>query len=346
MSEEQGIRYRIIEDDDENTLFKPLQNATFPPVQTFSPVPTFKIPEPNTKNVLSQDLQQRHEMQQDPGTEFINKIKTYISKYDPGLVILTPCYNSTVYVSYMESLIQTFAMCREIGLRMKVHFCKNDSLVSRAINNLIAKAMSDPKTTHMLFIDADITWDPIDIMKLLLSEKGIVGGIYPIKRYDWSKLLSDPTNPYNSNLVQTLMIKKNNSQMKDIMTDEEFLRTNMVKYNVNYESNVLNVSNNLAKVRHLATGFMMIKREVIETMFRGFPDTKYVDDVGFLEKHENDFAYALFDCGVEEGHYFSEDWMFCHRWTKMGGGVYIDVTINLDHTGIETFKGSYISSVI
>jgi len=314
---EQGIRYQIFEQNDDEVVFKPIQNIELPTQQPIRPI----------------------ESRVDD-TDIVVRIKDYIAKHNPGLVILTPCYNSTVFVSYMESLIQTFAMCKEFGLRMKVHFCKNDSLVSRARNNLVAKAMTDKNMTHMLFIDADITWDPIDIVKLILADKGVVGGIYPIKNYNWGNFSEDP------DFVRKIMAKKQNSQLNNMMSDLHFLKTNMVKYNVNYESSVLNVTNNLAKVRHLATGFMMIKRAVIESMMRGFPDTKYTDDVGFLTGDENNFAYALFDCGVEEGHYFSEDWLFCHRWTKMGGGVYIDVTINLDHTGIETFKGSYISSIM
>ena len=61
---------------------------------------------------------------------------------------------------------------------------------------------------------------------------------------------------------------------------------------------------------------------------------------------ENKYAYALFDCGVEEGHYFSEDWLFCSRWTKLGGKVYVDVTINLTHTGVQDFKGSFVSTLV
>ena len=91
---------------------------------------------------------------------------------------------------------------------------------------------------------------------------------------------------------------------------------------------------------------MMIRRDVIENLSTAFPSTKYTDDVSFLKPEENQFAYALFDCGVEDDHYYSEDWMFCHRWTKLGGSVYIDVTINLMHTGIEDYRGSLISSLL
>ena len=121
---------------------------------------------------------------------------------------------------------------------------------------------------------------------------------------------------------------------------------NLLKYNINFVSNVLEIEQNVAIVKHLATGFMLIKREVIEKMAQTFPSTKYTDDVGFLQSHEIKYAYALFDCGVEEGHYFSEDWLFCKRWSKMGGNIYIDVSINLTHTGIEDYRGSFISSII
>ena len=91
---------------------------------------------------------------------------------------------------------------------------------------------------------------------------------------------------------------------------------------------------------------MMIQRSVLENMMKAFPSTKYVDDVHFLRDEENKYAYALFDCGVEDGHYYSEDWLFCHRWQKMGGDIFIDVSVNLNHTGVEDYKGSYIASIV
>jgi hypothetical protein len=264
----------------------------------------------------------------------------YINKSKPHLIILTPCYNSSMYVTYTESLLQTMFMCKDLGINATVHFCRNDSLVSRARNNLIAKAMSIPTATHFLFIDADITWSPFDILKLLVADKHIVGGIYPIKNYEFDKLAANP------NAVNDIFARKNKSQLKDTFSNKEYLQTNMVRYNINYVSNMLEIENNLTKVKHLATGFMLIKRSVIEVMSKAFPQTKYVDDVNFLSGKENDFAYALFDCGVEDNHYLSEDWMFCRRWQKMGGSVYADITINLDHTGVETYKGSFISSLM
>ena len=271
---------------------------------------------------------------------FEQRIREYVAANKVKLCILTPCYGGNVFVNYMQCLIATRDLFREYGIPIKIDFCKNDSLVSRARNNLVARAMSDIDVTHILFIDADITWAPVDILKLILADKSLVGGVYPLKSYYWEKLTA------TENVVQTLIEKKNNSQFKDRISDQDMIQHNLLRYNINYIDKELAIVKNLAKVKHLATGFMMFKRKVIEQMSKAFPATKYVDDVGFLSGSQNDYAYALFDCGVEEGHYFSEDWLFCHRWTKMGGSIWIDVTINLMHTGIEDFKGCYIASII
>lgn len=273
--------------------------------------------------------------------DILTRIQTYAKTNPFGLVILTPCYGGQCYVNYVSSLLNTMTLFTKLGLKLRVEFCKNDSLVSRARNNLIAKAMHDKDTTHMLFIDADITWNPVDIIKLVLTDKNIVGGVYPIKNYEWSKLI-DPGN----NVVEKWIEKKNNSELSAAVSDKDIIQHRLMRYNLNYLGNTIEIVNNLTKVRHLATGFMMIRRDTIEKMSRAFPSTKYTDDVGFLQGDENEHAFALFDCGVEDEHYCSEDWLFCSRWSKMGGETWIDVTINLNHCGVEDYKGSYLASLI
>jgi hypothetical protein len=268
-----------------------------------------------------------------------DKIKKYVQEKSPCVYILTPCFASLCYVNYVSCLMNTISLFRAHGIELFVEFCRNDSLVSRARNNLVARAMSNPKMTHMIFIDNDITWDPLDILKLVVSEKPIIGGIYPLKNYNWNKLTG-------TNAVSEMIEKKKASQFSSLIDDESMIQYNLLKYNVNYLSTTLNIEKNMTKVKHIATGFMMIQRNVIEKMSASFPSTKYVDDVHFLKDHENEFAYALFDCGVEEGHYFSEDWLFCHRWTKMGGSIWADISINLTHTGIEDYRGCYLATII
>jgi hypothetical protein len=274
------------------------------------------------------------------------KINAYIQLNNPTVYLLTPCFASLCYVNYVHCLMQTVELFRKFNIKLVVEFCRNDSLVTRARNNLIARAMNDPNMTHVIFIDNDISWDPVDILKLMVADKQLIGGIYPLKNYNWNELIKDKHNPYNTNVVQSMLAKKNQSQFKQVISDENMIQHNLLKYNVNYLTNTLNIDQNLTKLKHIATGFMMIQRNVIEKMFLAFPSTKYADDVNFLRPDENKYAYALFDCGVEDGHYYSEDWLFCHRWTKMGGTIWADVSINLTHTGIEDYRGCYLASLI
>jgi hypothetical protein len=218
---------------------------------------------------------------------FDQKVRDYIQKNKPRLYILTPCYGSMCYVNYVSCLMNTMNVFKSLNIDVHVEFCKNDSLVSRARNNLIARAMFDLKMTHVLFIDSDISWEPVSILKLLISEKQLVGGVYPLKHYNWDRLIKDPLNPYRSDIIPSWIKSKNESQLKDIIDDETIIQNKLLSYNINYLDNYLQIDDNLAKVKHTATGFMMIQRSVLENMMKAFPSTKYVDDVHFLREEEN-----------------------------------------------------------
>lgn len=254
-----------------------------------------------------------------------------------SVCILTPCYGSMTNINFTSCLMNTLSLLNQCKIPNKVIFCKNDSLITRARNNLIAKAMADKEMTHMLFIDSDITWAPKDVISLLFSDKSVIGGIYPLKKYRWD-LLND------EKLKKIIELKKDIPFLSGI-SDEYMIRSVLVDYNVNYLQNTIEVKDNLIEVRHIPTGFMMIQRQTIEKMMEQYPLLKYMDDVGYLHENENDYAYALFNSVVCEGHFLSEDWYFCKQWTDMGGAIHVDVSINLNHSGIEEYLGSYAASL-
>jgi len=337
-----NIKYEVV--DDSTFKFKSSSSVLPkpPPSNAYTPPPLPTSQPPSNSNT-SQSSGKPLDLQM---FNFEDKIREYVRITRPRLYILTPCYGGMCHLNYVTCLINTMNTLKSIGIEVMVEFCKNDSLVSRARNNLVAKAMNDPKMTHIIFIDSDITWEPTAILKLLISDKNLIGGVYPLNHYSWDRLIKDPMNPYNTNVVQSWINSKDKSQLKDVINNEDLIKHKLLSYNINFLDNILNINENLAKVRHTATGFMMIKRYTIESMIKAFPSTKYTDDVRFLKQEENRFAYALFDCGVEDDHYYSEDWLFCHRWQKMGGDVFIDVSINLAHTGMEDYNGSFITSII
>lgn len=274
------------------------------------------------------------------------QLKTYLETHpDTFIMILTPCYNGELTSNYCASMIELTQYLTLMHLRFTVQFV-SDSLVTRSRNNLIARSMGYPDSvTHMLFIDADITFRYHDIVKLLVTNKDVIGGIYPLKKYNWSHLKQTE----DENKIRDLLELKKQNTIFDNMSDEEFIQKRMVRYNLNFLGEKLLVEDSMTEVYHIPTGFMMIKRNVIEKMAKEYPETKYDDNMHYLNtEEERNWSYALFDCAISKTNntYLSEDWLFCERWRKIGGQVFAHVGIDLDHTGTETFKGSFLTSLV
>jgi hypothetical protein len=57
----------------------------------------------------------------------------------------------------------------------------NESLISRARNTLTAKFLNNKDSTHLMFIDADIGWEPWHLLVMLNRDVDVIGGLYPMK---------------------------------------------------------------------------------------------------------------------------------------------------------------------
>ena len=112
-----------------------------------------------------------------------------------------------------------------------------------------------------------------------------------------------------------------------------------IRYVINTVPNPI-VNGDLVEVSTLGTGFMCIKRQVIEKMIAAHPELKYRDNIGIGPQYEP-LMYGLFDTMIDpDGNYLSEDWTFCYLWRLMGGKVFADTGIKLDHTGYHKYEGN------
>ena len=92
------------------------------------------------------------------------------------------------------------------------------------------------------------------------------------------------------------------------------------------------------EVLDIGTGFLMIKRHVLEKMFTRYYDLKYINNINLDDRFEP-YMYALFDTWLlHTGEYLSEDYAFCKRWRDMGGKVYAHNDVKLGHSGYHTFS--------
>ena len=171
----------------------------------------------------------------------------------------------------------------------------NESLVTRARNNLCAKMMTNEQATHFMFIDADIRFEAEAIFGMIAADKDVIGGLYPKKSLP-------------------------------------------IDYVINLKPGG-RIEGPLFQVDTMGTGFLLFKKHVYEKLIQAHPETKYVDDIGLGKQYEP-YMYAIFDTIIDEkGHYLSEDWTFCRRWQALGGDIWGDSRVLLNHSGHYEFKG-------
>jgi hypothetical protein len=92
-----------------------------------------------------------------------------------------PCYGGQITEPCFTSFLRFILMASKMGLQWSLDTMVNESLVTRARNNLMAKMMTNTTATHFMFIDADIRFQPESIFQMIAADKDVIGGLYPKK---------------------------------------------------------------------------------------------------------------------------------------------------------------------
>jgi hypothetical protein len=219
----------------------------------------------------------------------------------------TPCYGGVLTDQFFLSMFRATQVLMQNGINFRITTLRNESLITRARNILTAMFLDSP-CTHLMFIDADIEFQPQDIIRALAYDKDIIAGAYPKKALP---------------IQYAINFKFKNPETKQVR-----------------------VENGAVEVLDASTGFFMIKRRTIEKMIEAHPELHYRNDSN-IDPKLNKYCYALFDTILDpdDNRYLSEDYTFCRRWQKLGGEIWIDLNTKLNHVGSYTFEGD-ISQLI
>lgn len=234
----------------------------------------------------------------------------------PHLVVATPCFGGSVSHLYMISVMKLFRLCQEQAIGAELDLLAGDALVNRARNSMATRFMASA-ATHLLFIDADIGFEPEAVMRLLAFDADLSGGVYPAKMIDWDRVRHFTGAP-------------------------DDLPKAALRYAAALHTDAgVTVRDDFARARFLATGFMMIKRRVFDVLEHAYPELKFRR----LHTHPDPQAdhphrYAFFDCMIDkDGYHLPEDYSFCERWTRTGGEIWVDLNSQLTHIGHHHYIG-------
>ena len=215
-----------------------------------------------------------------------------------------PAYDFKVSLKLAVSLARLAQAAPQHGIDIQIGSVCGCSVVSRA-RNLLAKDFLESNCTDLIFIDSDINFEPEDVLRLMAwtsePKKGIVAGVPRVR-------------------------------------GEERVYITLLDYDENNELTMNGMG--LVRAKRVATAFMMVRRDVFETLVEAHPEWTYHD------KKTDRMLPALFDFKLTEEGYMGEDFLFCDRTREVGFEVWVDPTIKLGHMGVQEYLGDFGNDVL
>ena len=98
-----------------------------------------------------------------------------------NVMVCTPCYGGKMDQATVSGMIGTAVTALSSGIKLDFRFLSNDSLITRARNNLVAQFLASDEHTHLFFLDADIQFNPNSLLRLCVSDRMVSVGAYPTK---------------------------------------------------------------------------------------------------------------------------------------------------------------------
>jgi coenzyme F420-reducing hydrogenase alpha subunit len=241
----------------------------------------------------------------------------------PKIFIATPMFGGSANYMYMISLINLLTKLGQNGIHSMFEIAANESLITKA-RNILVEGFLKSDATHMLFLDADLGFDPDDVLKMIQANKDLIGGQYAKKKINWDVVkrvvagVPDiPPHAINAVIAE--------STFRPIGDQISFRLDEPVE------------------VESIATGMMLIRREVFEKMAKELPEIEIISGgsetmdpktmTRITDPHRK--AHAYFDVSIDPvtKAYTSEDFTFCKRWRKIGGQVFLAPWTRTVHVG-------------
>jgi len=218
------------------------------------------------------------------------------------LMIAIPCYDGKVNIRTAFAIAELVPKLDKMGVRLNLVHMSGCSIITKARNKLVRNFM-ESDCTDFLFVDSDvvINTDAVTRILALATDKDVVAGSYPRRSKDAKFFL-------------------------DFYLDDD----GQLEFD----------EHGLMRVESVSTGFMLIRRHVIEHMIEKHPEWQYKGD------GDGEIEHALFDFMILDGQYIGEDYAFCLRARTDGFKIYLDPMISLPHIGSEEFTRDFEKDVL
>jgi hypothetical protein len=228
------------------------------------------------------------------------------------VLIATPVHGGQVTTHYAESLARLMVEAAKEGVKVR-HAFVDSALVGWARNAFATAVLERPAITHMLFVDADIGFQPSAVWRMLAFDKPFVGCLYPARSLG-------PDRKQHFVVADRLMRSPDGALMQD--------------------------GGGFARTERLGMGLTLLRRDVLEALSQAHPELWAPADRGYKAMGAGERVFQPFNAYTSEtGLDMSEDMSFCRRWCDLGGEIWACLDEPLTHVGQMAFSGAFAESL-
>jgi hypothetical protein len=241
------------------------------------------------------------------------------------ICVATPAYGEVVYVPCMQSLLRLQRALMRRGdqlLQIAVSYPE----VSEARNFLLTYWFDKTDASHILFVDADMGFDPELVLEMLAFDKPVVGVIYPRRYVNLQRIVEAAA--------------KGDAPPRAIARAHDFIVRPLKGKQAKPEKGFV-------EVEACGAGVLLVSRACIEEMLKKRPlisdraAKKYSPLARELER-----LIRAFDPMTVDGVRLSDDFAFCHRWrAQCGGAVWARADRAVSHMGTHRYEARLVDAV-
>jgi hypothetical protein len=284
------------------------------------------------------EISQPKDQQQEEQIQKIEDLKRRL--VGKSLFVATPMFGGVCHGMFAKSINELLIIGGRLGVEVRTSNIFNESLINRARNYLL-QTFLDSEMTHIMWIDADISFNAYDIFTLLAycdaedpftkKSMDIVGGLYPKKT-----------------LAADKMVAAVKAGLCDVNPEDIFKYSADLVVNPVGGGGVIDITKPI-QVSEIGTGFMLMSKESVNKMRRKNEQLKYTPDhirtPGFDGSRK---IYNLFEILIDpdSNRLLSEDYGFLRLARKIDLNIFVFPWIKLIHIGNWFFQGDLQSLAV